>query len=213
MTTVNSMNSQNQNPLKSVQPNFGQIKLDKVKLRVKSADGSYQLADAFVSKLESKSIRDKKLLDKLYDNWYNTEYTHNVIVRFNQLKDFSNLYITKLKKNCKALKDNICSLIETTNPKANDRRDDFVIKYIQAAPEIANKSDKPVKGAGELAVYEAVKTAKENNYKRISLYSTNDNFFTKLGFEKDENSHNFVLKKDKFDSFLEKVEQKYEIKK
>ena len=62
-------------------------------------------------------------------------------------------------------------------------------------------------------MYEAVKVAKKEGYQKVDLYSTNNSFYQKIGFEKNPKSNFFSLDKSQYDSFLSRVEQKYNIQK
>ena len=76
---------------------------------------------------------------------------------------------------------------------------------------------KVYKGAGELCIYQAVKKAWNEGYKAILLTSIcNDFWQEKMGFsndvapwEQDDDEHDLALKRDQFEPFMKRVEEKY----
>ena len=75
----------------------------------------------------------------------------------------------------------------------------------------------PLKGAGELAVYCAVKLAKANGFKKVALFSSNNDFYDKIGmpkmekYNKDIYTTPYLLKKEDYNKFLERIENKYSL--
>lgn len=109
------------------------------------------------------------------------------------------------------------------------------IDFLQSAPDIADNAQSKIRGAGELAVYSAVKEAKEKGLKKIELTSgsaTSNTFYDKIGFDCVYVSYDpdsrlrhgkglgdliaiggcYELPSEKFDSFINRVEAKYNIK-
>ncbi len=193
---------------------FGATILDNVTLRKKTLSG-YKTVEGFVSQLTKDDAGDIARLQGIKENWRkSTIYSNEIIDNFCQNLKKKNFYITELKDNCVRIKNRICCMMQTTDPTVNQMRDKFRIDLLQSAPAIANKgSSSKIKGAGELAVYEAVKVAKKEGYQKVDLYSTNNSFYQKIGFEKNPKSNFFSLDKSQYDKFLSRIEQKYNIQK
>lgn len=200
-------------------PSFGKNILTNVNLKQATTDGSFKFVKGMISELNKNDKSDELLLEGIKGSWEGKARFSRVIIKhFEDAKNSSKVYITELKDKCDSLKDNICCLMETTNPQAKPkRRRNFVIKFLQSAPDIANKGNKtPIKGAGELCIYEAVKTAQKEGYKRVKLLSVNNSFYDHLGFKRGlyykEDSYSYSLPQKQFAEFLQKVEEKYNFK-
>ncbi len=193
---------------------FGKTILDNAKLQKKALNGAYKQADAFISKLTYGDAKDISLMEKIQNQWrkYST-FSEEIIYNFKTNAN-KNIYMTELKNKCLKIKDKVCCLMMTTNPKKSLSRETFHIDLLQSAPAIADKGIKsPIKGAGELTVYEAVKEAKKEGYKKVQLTSIKDGFYSKIGFKNLDNSdyHIFVLENKDYDNFLKRIEKKYNI--
>lgn len=191
---------------------FGNTILDNAQLRKRALNGTYKQVDAFVSKLTKNDPKDLSVLDKIRESWRrNTAFSEEIMFCFKH-DERKNIYMTELKNKCLKIKQKVCCLMQTTNPDKCSSRDIFHIDFIQSAPSIADRvTQSPIKGAGELTIYEAVKTAKKEGYKRIQLSSIKDDFYSKIGFNEIENTHIFFLENKDFDNFLNRVEKKYNI--
>ena len=88
----------------------------------------------------------------------------------------------------------------------------FAVDYLQAHPNIENKQSPAIKGSGELMLYGCVKEAKEHGFKKVYISSSNNPFYEHLNLKPGARNSTFIIDEADYDSFLAKVEQKYEIK-
>lgn len=158
---------------------------------------------------------DKNLLLNLASYWRDTSYASDIVddyyVGYN-----SRYFAVALGNSSNVKADDIKSIVEF-EVRYDDYDDDgyCYINYLQAAPEIANNKKSPIRGAGELALYAVVDFAKKNNYRKVALYSSNNSFYEKMGFENDGRRYkvcpncDFHLDKYDYDWFLEHVRKKY----
>lgn len=211
--TINSYNNYNN-------PHFGKKLIGNINLRQITKDETYKLVKGTFSELEPRNTADIAQLEGIRANWKSGSVFSGAIINdFEKAKKSSKVFITELKHNCADIKDKICCLMETTNPEKNpEKRNNFVIKYLQSAPAIADKTilPTPILGAGELSLYEAVKIAKQEGYKRVKLFSVNNSFYEHVGFIKSRRSNErngtFFLPDNLYNDFLKKVETKYNLK-
>lgn len=210
MNNLSSVNVNNSNPT------FGKTILNKVNLR-KKAGNTYKFVEGYFSKLNPEDPKDLSLLESIRENWRRgTSFSNEMIYNFEKYKDSTNLYMTELKNSCLGIKKKVCCLIETTNPKKRKDRNNFEIVYVQSAPAISKDNSKyPIKGAGELSIYGAVKEAKKEGFKKVSLLSIKDSFYEHIGFPQKEvatkDSALFTLPQEKYDEFLQRIEKKYNL--
>ena len=164
--------------------------------------------------LSPKDKFDKKVVKELAENWRDTAYMHNIADTFNEAFKNSKFYIVKAKDGLKSGLQNIKSVIKFTQFK-KDHFNSLSVEFLQSAPSIANKKQaSPIKGAGELAMYEAVKYAKQKNIDDVVLYSTNDGFYDNFKLPKDSTMPGFslyILKSANFDEFLDRIKTKYNL--
>ena len=151
-----------------------------------------------------------------------SEYTEMITDNFIKAKNPQRAYyLVETSDSRKELFERATALLETTNPKKLDK-DIFEIHFLQASPALVGKNAPEIKGSGELSLYGAVKVAKENGFKKVQLFSSNDGFYEKMGFVKAESLYPedktvsdggiFELSADMFDDFLVKIENKYKIR-
>lgn len=199
----------------NTQVNFGATKLDNIKLRQKVSDGTYKLVKANFYELDTKSAEDWGIMGKLCNLWKNcTTYVKDIADDFFDCDPNSRFFMNEIVDEKKGNK--VTSLMQLSNSKTKPSKE-LHIYYLQASPDIANlKSSSPIKGSGELSLYEAVKIAKKDKCKKVVLCSTNDSFYDAMGFKKKKKGTFFTtyaLTKKHFKDFLKKVEQKYDLKK
>lgn len=173
---------------------------------------------------------DSKVMQSLTKSWgdSNADYIDGISDTFKRQKgSFSTISVDDKTK---PFSDNIKSIIKT-----DIENDTMFIDFLQSAPDIADNSQSQLRGAGELAVYSAVKEAKEKGLKKIELTSgsaTSNTFYDKIGFDCVYVSYDpdsrlrhgkglgdliaiggcYELPSNKFDSFINRVESKYNIK-
>ena len=148
------------------------------------------------------------------DNYINTICGHFIN---SKNKEYSNcFYITELANPRLSQYDSTKSIIETTNPYLTDKYY-FYIDYIQSASQNAYQPFPKTKGAGALAIYGAVKLAKDNDFDNVKIFSLNNDFYDAIGLtptdEACEVAAYYELPANKYDTFLKNIEEKYDIKK
>lgn len=219
---MNNLGSVNSNSNLS----FGQTVLNKVNLRKIKGNDSFKFVKGYFSQLNTNDPKDLERIKQIETNWKaGTILGEKIINKFKAdwSKDnalcSTNLYMTELKNTFLRISKKVCCLMETTNPKNNPNdREIFKINLIQSAPCIANNdiSSRPIKGAGELSIYGAVKVAQKEGYQKVKLHSVKNSFYEHIGFIPVEIYNRFCgvfeLPQEKYASFLEKIEKKYHIK-
>ncbi len=202
------------NSLKSnTHQNFGAVKLDAVHLLEKNKKNIYKPVKANFYELETNCKKDIKLMKKLQRIWgKKTEYADAVCDSFLSQKDYTSRYFmiqtTESKKK-------ITNIMQTEIDSGNFENPIFEVKYLQSAPDIANMLEPAVKGSGEVAMYEAVKMAQKGNWNSLVLFSSNNNFYNKLGLQKIYDIGHlglFAITKENFAEFINKIKTKYKLK-
>ena len=158
---------------------------------------------------------DSNLLLNLNSYWRDTAYTSDIV------DDFYSGYKSKyfavaLGDSVNVKPDDIKSIVEFDVIYDKDDDEGYCyINFLQSAPEIADNKRSPIKGAGALALYAVVDYAKRNNFRKVSLFSSNNAFYEKMGFENDGrackhlNNCDFHLDRRDFDWFLNEIRKKY----
>lgn len=198
--------------INNVKPNFGSVKVDSLNLLKKVSNDTFTPVKATFSELIPDDAKDVEFVKKLKDAWKGaTEYGTEICDGFLQKIKDSRFFVTEIVENGKKKVTNIMQLNFPKTRYAND----VELKYLQSAPDIADKlSSAPIKGSGETAMYEIAKIAKNGNYDGISLMSTNDRFYEKIGMA-DLGSYDdhslYGLAKNKLDWFMARIAKKYDL--
>lgn len=198
--------------------NFKATPLYKVKLK-NLQNGLNEFLDASFSELSQQTIKDLKLVKALSAKWKTAQnvdnYTSTIAGHFHNQENepYRKFFIVELKNKCLTQFVKTQSIIETTNPDLMNKSE-FAISYLQSASATLNPPK--VKGAGELAMYGAVKVARDSGFEKVTVYSTNDGFYKKIKFGTSEPElpigSMFTLWRKDFNKFLKKVEKKYNFK-
>lgn len=203
----------------NVNPNqnssFGSTKIDNVKLLKRISGDSFTPIKAHFNLLNNNDKEDVKLICNLKKSWENLTTYGTAIC-----KDFLSGLNDRFYFAIEALdgkESKITNLAEVEiKPGKTLGKKTCHVNFLQSAPDIAKKADTtPIKGSGELAMYEIVKFAKKTNCKSVKLTSSADSFYEKLGFKvtsKDKNLNKFELKESKFKDFMKHIEKKYDLK-
>lgn len=208
INSVNSVNTQNTT-------SFGARRIDKINLLKKTSAGYTDIIKSDFLELSSKNAKDLDFMAKLRDLWTGkVEYIKQISTGFFQHDPTSCFFVNQIN-----LKDGkkVTSLMQTTNPKMAFDKEKFYVHFLQSAPEIANKKHRsPIKGSGEISLYEAVKMAKKNKYKELRIISSNNNYYKRLGLEEvelcgDGKGGVYRITKDKYNDFIDKVRKKYSL--
>src|SRR5574344_246526 len=189
--------------------------IENIKLKSRKSNGTYKLVRATFSELSPNDDKDKALIEQLAKNWQESKYIKSIQTFFTNTTGDSKFYITKIKRLFNKSLDNITCIMQTSNPKDKEDKKLYVA-FLQSSPEIVNKKNaSPIKGSGEISMYEAVKFAKENKMSKIELMSTNNSFYKKLNMKEEGTFFDiteFTLDNIKFDDFMSKIKQKYKLK-
>ena len=201
--------------------NFGAVPIYSIKLKKLQYTGNYIPLSAKFSQISYKNQDDFDVIQNAAEKWqvYGDRdcFIGNIADDFKAPRSNEAYYITEMVMPKMDLFHRLVSVMEVTNPKWPDKKD-FSIYYLQSAPMIAYaKGKSPVKGAGELAIYGAVKLAKENGFENVKLFSSNNAFYDRIGFPRVRGREvsifatPYKLKEKDYDRFLSRIEEKYSL--
>lgn len=181
---------------------------------------------ANIAEVLPKNPIDNEAVTKLLKNWIIKDGSNDYIKTLrNEWNNFNNGYryfVIELLEKGKSLSDRIVAIACThdTKRKIKPHKFDFskdnTVKdfgplYLQSIN--STQGNKKVGGAGELLIYGLVKLAKKYHFDIFNLISTNNGFYQKIGLKNDLEKYGdssfFVLNRCDYDSFLSKVEKKY----
>lgn len=193
------------------QKSFGAKQLDTVTLLKKVSKDTYTPIKATFSELDIKSASDKAFITKLKQDWKNlTQYGTEICDGFLQKVKGARFFVME------AIDGNekkVTNIMQVQMPKPGAYSNGLDLKYMQSAPDIANKmGESSIKGSGENAIYELVKLCDKEGRTGISFYSTADRFYDKIGMDElgsVDNLSRYGLSNKKFNWFMKRVEQKY----
>ena len=197
---------------------FGQKHLYQINLKKRQQAGHYEFIPAYFSKLNPRNEDDRYFMEKL-DGFWSPKSDRNMAGDiaedfFSERKNKENNFYIIEKNDDEYYVDTFCrttAVVETTNPKSKNKSK-FEIKYLQTNPDILYQDTPEIKGSGELMLYGCVKEAKEHGFKKVYISSSNNPFYEHLNLKPGERNSTFIIDEADYDSFLAKVEQKYEIK-
>lgn len=195
-------------PVRANKVNFGATKMDSVKLLKRVAADKFEPIKANILELDYNNAKDKDIISNILEQWgKGIRYLNIIASNFKAKQEDSRYFVTEVINNGQKRYTNI---MQTSIAKAND---DLNVEFLQSAPDIANKVDfSTIKGSGATALCEAAKIARDNRCGRLFLYSTNNNFYDKMGlnnFGEIDGIAMYTLEPDNYDSFINKVSQKY----
>lgn len=185
--------------------------------------GNEATVSGFFSEISNQNVEDLSLVRDIKNFWKTPprrdNYINTICGHFinSKNKEYSNcFYITELANPRLSQYDSTKSIIETTNPYLTDKYY-FYIDYIQSASQNTYQPFPKTKGAGALAIYGAVKLAKDNDFDNVKIFSLNNDFYDAIGLtptdEACEVAAYYELPANKYDTFLKNIEEKYDIKK
>ncbi len=202
---------------------FGANPLYDINLKKLVDKDTYKIVPAKFTQLIVDEEKDVDTLVELASDWANkgeNDLTQLILRDFLKKKEGKSYFVTEHSDKTKDLWDRTTCLMQTTNPYSRNK-EYLEINLLQSSPELINNSAAITKGSGELSLFGAVKLADENDFKKVRLKSCNDSFYEKMGFIRvgeDEmmsiypNSGGiYELPQEKYDSFLSKISQKYNI--
>ena len=196
--------------------NFGAVKIDTVNLLKRVGKDTFTPIQATFSELKMNDKKDIAFVKNLKKLWSGkTEYGDRICNNFlSKVKDNARYFVTEVVDGAKKKVTNILELDIESSKYYPTPSVDF--HYMESDPEIANKFDaSPIKGSGQIALYETAKLAKKEGYSGISLLSTNDRFYEKLGLQdlgESDNLRQFGLHPKRYDAFIDKIAQKFGLK-
>ena len=202
--------------------NFGSQPVYPINFKMMRRDGNFSLLKGNFSKISLYDQGDYVALEKAASLWDditlgNVCYIKSIVSDFKNPKPYMDYYITETRTPTDDLYSRLTSVVEVTNPQIPDK-DFFSIFYVQSAPVNSYFSRiLPLKGAGELAIYGAVKLAKENGFKKVSLFSSNNAFYDKIGMPRIKKYNEqifttpYLLKEEDYDKFMGNIERKYSL--
>ncbi len=160
------------------------------------------------------SKHDANLLLEIARGWRGLNYILPIAESYCDMPKMNKFFAVAVGENNELKAQDIKSVAEIEISLKRGEKICTVL-YVQAAPEIADNPERKIKGAGELAIYSAVKYAKDNDCKEVLVYSANDAFYDSIGFEIDAKRSNksrlrwYLLNQQDYDWFLKRVEKKY----
>ena len=192
-----------------------------IKLKVEKTPNFYQLEPANFSQLFPNDKSDRALMHNIRDYWYTdnfvNDYSNSIAFEFfyPQQAEQTAFYVTELNRPQEKPIINTRSVMLTTSPQTPKKKF-FDIHFLQSSSSIVLAPTRKTIGGGNLAVYGAVRQAKENGFEVVRVASQNDGFYKKLGFRKIDSplfpTSIMLLKNEDFDKFLSETEKKYGIK-
>ncbi|MDD3236546.1 MAG: hypothetical protein PHV37_00435 [Candidatus Gastranaerophilales bacterium] len=177
--------------------------------------GIYAPQEASFSQLKIDNPEDFENMTKMHESvWGYLDLSGALINNFIQKRDFVDYYAIELKDENLPFQKKVMSLMQTASPQYTQFPDALNISFLQAAPQYLGTKPPAMKGAGELAIYGAVKVAKEQGKSAVALTSINDKFYDKIGFKKHHKNGVgewcYILDEKDFDSYISRVENKYQ---
>lgn len=202
------------NQVQTQKSNFGATKIDNVNLLKRLNNNTFAPIKAEFSELNFNDLKDIKLIEKVKEKWkLLTNYGDIICFDFLQkVKNYRYFILEALEEKDKKVTNMV--EIGITPSKFFNKKICNVI-FLQSAPEIAKQADTtPIKGSGELAMYEVVKLAQKEGCKSVKLVSTANSFYEKIGMKnisKGKMMGQFELKDSKFKNFLDRIAKKYNL--
>lgn len=194
---------------------FGATKIDSVKLLKRVNKDTFTPIKGKFSELKFTDKEDISFMYKLQDSWQNlTKYCEAICRDFLNRESDYRYFVTEA---IDGKKSKVTNLAEIEFKLGKDfKKKTCHVEFLQSAPDIATKKDTtPIKGSGEIAMYEIVKLAKKEKCKSVKLVSTADSFYEKLGMTKVDKGKalsEFELKKADFKEFIDRIAKKYNLK-
>ncbi len=197
---------------------FGSKALYKVMLRVKNPSGDYESVPALFTRVLQ---TNNKKFQNLIQDWIKKD-EYSLATFFPGAKGrkmpTQNFYALEMK-NTKNIHKNATAIMSTSDVVVDGQKA-LKIDILQSTPKVAKQSfedvsylNNDIKGSGELMLYGAIKEAKAKGCKVLTLESSNDPFYQKMGMSHmtiDDTSV-FRLYESQFDDFLARVEKKYQM--
>ena len=146
---------------------FGAVCVDKVKLLKKNNKGIYKPIKAKVLELEQFNKKDEKIIKNIGKLWDGTQYGESILHEFFSKKINTNRFFAIQTKN--GFKKQITNLMEIDTPFDGAVKNfKLCIKFLQSAPNIANKKAPKIKGSGEVPWLINKSNKYSNNYHKIN---------------------------------------------
>ena len=175
-------------------------------VKVKKRDGSFYLStDAVFSRLNFDDEEDREALLKIKENWKDAKYCEKIVDNYMAGKNRF-FYAIELKGEGE-LADRIVTLADVSKPFCKMS----FLQFLQSKIPHGKKND--IKGGGEAMLYGIVRETKKRNLDKVELCANEESskFYRHIGFEKESvfDPMELIMPREKFDSFLSRVEKKY----
>ncbi len=203
---------------------FTSTKIYDINLKERKKDGSYKLIPASFSKIEDADLEDLRKMAHAWKKEDVRSYSRYFLDEFREKNESHGKlgFYSIEKDNHRSFSSRTTGLMMTREDRDFMKQKVLHVVILQANPKYATREDEinasKLKGTGELAIYGAVKLAKESKCKSIEVFSTKDSFYEHLGFQnKVDRKGNvypsdYKLKSSQFDSYIQRIEEKYNIK-
>ena len=190
-----------------------------VNIKTKQDDGTFKLSPAYFVELDYFDDNDCNLMLKINNRWLAKErfsdYASSICRNFFKAQRgpwSRRFFAIQLDNSQKDDYVKTASIMETTNPERFPKTY-LEINFIQSATALVpGFSPVKAKGAGEQLIYGAVKLAQAYDLENISVFSTNDDFYEKIGLRKihkyNDGTYYGVFYQN-FDKFTKQIEEKY----
>lgn len=182
-------------------------------VKVKKKEGlTYKNVDATFSRLNPYDNNDVAAINKIRKKWNSESYTGEIAENFRN-PGVGDLFFAVELKGDEPLSKRIVSLCETC-PYLPSIHIDFLQSRDKSYIDIKKEGD--IKGGGEVLLYGITRAAKTNCLDRIYLSSayTAIDFYKHIGFKNSGlGTTSMELENPDFDSFMARVEEKYDFTK
>lgn len=197
---------------------FGSLHLLTIKLKKLMPNGKYDSIPASFIQLFEKDPIDRERILELQNQWGDkTKYGDKIIHDFLKHDSEKEAFFATEMVDPKNSEKKITCLMKTTNPEKPRIKRLFEINFIQASPDIVGSKPQEIIHSGIMGVFSIVRIANDHGFRRITVKSTNDKFYKKIGFKKagsiTKQSSYFELERKDFKPFLKKNEEKYSLNK
>lgn len=184
-----------------------------VKVKQLNEEGCYEPVPATFTRYDVNDVQDARSFMTLVDEWDETEYGPVIINDFLGKEKFPEFYTVELDNKELRPDEKISTIMQVSCEDHSKKLGVMYVYFVQSAPSTVGNEKPSIKGSGELALYGAVRLAKERGLPKVSLSSSNDSFYDKIGFDKrhplEDGLTLYELRSKNYDAFLERIENKY----
>lgn len=170
-------------------PNFCGIPVRTLNITQITKRGT-SIVPAIIEQISSNCSKDVAAIEKIAEPWSLTR--HNSLIYFFK-REFMEASKNIANYCIKAPNKEILGIIQTTSPTVKQRKI-FKIEYLITKPYTQANAIK-YKGVGTAGLLHVTKTAQENGFKRIRLFSSDSaiKFYEKLGLKRNSSNAEFRI--------------------